>query len=68
MLFCFNPKANPRIEKIQQFLFFKRCFHKFLSTLLVFHNYLELFINRDQRMRLRRIIFDRANDVSRFKG
>ena len=40
MLFCFNPKANPRIEEIQQFLFFKRCFYKFLPTLLEFHSYL----------------------------
>ena len=40
MLFCFNPKANPRIEEIRQFLFFKRCFYKFFSTLLVFHSYL----------------------------
>ena len=47
MLFCFNPKANPRIEEIQQFLFFKRSFYKFFSTLLVFHTYLELFINHD---------------------
>ena len=46
-LFCFNPKANPRIEEIQQFLSFKRCFYKFFSTLLVFHSYLELFINHD---------------------
>ena len=42
MLFCFNPKANPRIEKIQQFLIFKRCFFKNFSTLLVFHSYLQL--------------------------
>ena len=47
MLFCFNSKSNPRIEEIQQFLFFKRCFYKFFSTLLVFHSYLELFINHD---------------------
>ena len=47
MLFCFNPKANPRIEEIKQFLFFKRRFYKFFSTLLVFHSYLELFINHD---------------------
>ena len=47
MLFCFNPRANPRIEEIQQFLFFKRCFYKFFSTLLVFHSYLELFTNHD---------------------
>ena len=65
MLFCLNPKANPRIEKIQQFLFFKRCFYKFFSTLLVFHSYLELLINHDQWMRL---IFDTVNDVSGFEG
>ena len=47
MLCCSNPKANPRIEEIQQFLFFERCFYKFFSTLLVFHSYLELFINHD---------------------
>ena len=47
MLFCFNPRANPRIKEIQQFLFFKRCFYKFFSTLLVFHSYLELFINHN---------------------
>ena len=52
MLFCSNPKANPRIEEIQQFLFSKRCFYKFSSTLLVFHSYLELFMNHDQWMRL----------------
>ena len=52
MLFCFNPKANPRIEKTQQFIFFKRCFYKFFSTLLVFHSYLELFINHNQWMLL----------------
>ena len=52
MVFCFNPKANPRIEEIQQFLFFKRCFYKFFSTLLVFHSYLQLFINHDKWMRL----------------
>ena len=40
MLFCFNPEENPRIEEIRQFLFFKRCFYKFFSTLLVFHSYL----------------------------
>ena len=40
MLFYFNPKANPRIEEIQQFLFFKRRFYKYFSTLLVFHSYL----------------------------
>ena len=45
MLFCFNPRANPRIEEIQQILFFKRCFYKFFSILLVFHSYLELLIN-----------------------
>ena len=45
MLFCFNPKAN--WENTQQFLFFKRCFYKFFSTLLVFHSYLELFINHN---------------------
>ena len=49
-LFCFNPKSNPRIEEIQQFLFFKRCFYKFFSTLLVFHCYLELFIYYDGRV------------------
>ena len=47
ILFCFNPKANPRIDEIQQFLFFKRCFYKFFSTLLLFHSYLELFINHN---------------------
>ena len=52
MLFCFNPKANPRIEKTQQFIFFKRCFYKFFSTLLAFHSYLELFINHNQWMLL----------------
>ena len=52
MLFCFNPKANPRIEEIEQFPFFNRCFYKFFSTLLVFHSYLQLFINHDQWMRL----------------
>ena len=40
MLFCFYSKVNPRIEEIQQFLFFKRCFYKFFFTLLVFHSYL----------------------------
>ena len=44
MLFRCNPKASPRIKIIQQFLFFKR-FYKFFSTLLVFHSYLELFID-----------------------
>ena len=63
MLFCFNQKANPRIEKLQQFLFLKRCFEKFVSTLLVFHSYLELFINHDQWMRS---IFDTANNESTF--
>ena len=47
LLCCSNPKANPRIEEIQQCLFFERCFYKFFSTLLVFHSYLELFINHD---------------------
>ena len=65
MLFCFNPKASPRIEKIQQFLFFKRCFYKFFSTLLVFHSYLELFINHNQWMlegdRTGRSIFEFKN-------
>ena len=64
MHFCFNPKAKPSVEKIQQFQSFKRCF-MFFSTLLVFHNYLELFINQDQWIHL---IFDTVNDVSRFKG
>ena len=50
---------------MQQFLFFKRCFYKFSSTVLVFRSYLELYINHDQWMRL---IFDTVNDVSRFKG
>ena len=63
--FWLDPKANPRIKKIQQFLFFKRCFYKFFSTLLVFHSYLELFINHDQWMRL---IFDTLNNVSGFEG
>ena len=50
MLFCFNSKANPRIGKIQQFIFFKRSFYKFFSTLLAFHSYLELFISHNQWM------------------
>ena len=50
---------------MQQFLFFKRCFYKFSSTVLVFRSYLELYINHDQWMRL---IFDSVNDVLRFKG
>ena len=54
-LFCFNPKGNPRIEEIQQSLFFKRCFCKFFSTLLVFHSCLELFINHDEWMRLYKV-------------
>ena len=29
MLFCFNPKANPRIEEIQQFLFLIAVFRSF---------------------------------------
>ena len=65
MLFCFNPKANCRIEKIQKFLFFKRCFCKFFPTPLMFHRYLELFINHDQWMRL---MFDTVNDVPGFEG
>ena len=50
MLFSFNSKANPRIGKKQQFIFFKRSFYKFFSTLLAFHSYLELFINHNQWM------------------
>ena len=52
MLFCFNPKANPRIEKYRNFYFLNAVFISFFSTLLVFHSYLELFINHDQWMRL----------------
>ena len=54
ILFCFNPKANPIIKKVQQFLHSTR-----ISQLL------ELFINPDQWMRL---IFDTVNDVSGFQG
>ena len=45
MLFYFNPKAN--LRKYSNFYFLKRCFYKFFSTLLVFHSYLELFINHN---------------------
>lgn len=64
-LLLLSKKPNPRIEKIQQFLLFKRCFYEFFSTLLVFRSYLGLFINHDQWVRL---IFDSVNDVRRFKG
>ena len=37
MLFRFNPKANLRIEEIQQFLFFKRSFYVFLHSTRVSH-------------------------------
>ena len=67
-LLCFFAsiqKYGPRIQKIQQFLFFKRCFYKFFSTLLVFHSYLELFINHNQWMlegdRTGRSIFEFKN-------
>ena len=65
MLFCFKAKENPRIEKIQQFQFLKRSYYTFFSTLLMFHSYLDLFINHDQWVRL---IFDKVNDVSEFEG
>ena len=31
MLFCLNPKENPWIEKMDQFLFFQRCLYKFFQ-------------------------------------
>jgi len=52
MLFCLNPRANRRIEKMPPFLFLKRCFYRFFATLLVFHGFLQLFINHYRWMRL----------------
>lgn len=52
MLFCFNLKANRRIEEMPPFLFLKRGFYRFFATLLVFHSYLQLFINHGRWMRL----------------
>ena len=52
MLFCLNPKANRKIEKMPPFLFLKRYFYSFFATLLVFHSFLQLFINHDRWMRL----------------
>ena len=66
MLFCLNPKANPRLEKNSNNVYFlNSVFISLFSILLVIHSYLELFTNHDQWMRL---IFDTVNDVSGFEG